>query len=429
MVLFAAFLTGSAMCKPAVCQYDCGGSADAGVQAQYNNSWKWLELLQGEINGEADYYMYVRTGTQDDEEKDKGSMRQAEVIASVNAMYSDMQKAGVEALVIGRCDEQQGESSFEKNIQRYRAIFPACYETSKGAGALPGFRYLPRRGLTIVDKEGRRIVEAGMQHLPHWAQLLEKWQKINAGKEEKSDSSPYSETKPGVPYGTEITYGDTDKELLARRQGQRAATSSTTHGEDDVVTKYTEVVSTHGDGSIPRIIRLLQDAAGNDRDKIKTGAKYILFLYYELAPAPGDQPTRPIDEQQLKELRRISQVALRNDVQLIYLTNNETNRKIGARQIVPVGLPVKRRRGENLHKSIDGSRLIIALDDHDELKAPQGIEDYLKMASGDLVHCALVSVEDCRIMAQGRSSVFDEHELLIEAEEALRAPATSSRKK
>ena len=357
--------------------------ADTEAQRNYLSKWSWLELLEGEVNDDADYYFFVRSGRVFPGDE----FQLPTLLREMNKVYESMQKEHVELLFVG----QGRRNTLEKCLRNAKVKFPVTHDDAGGAGAIPGYRSRPYRGITVVDANGNLVVELYTTDLlRRWREALQKWRELKAAKDDpEKQKAILKEYLPDQVEPNQVAFGDAAAE----------------EEKDEVPADEQAKLDAEGSG----LANFLRGQDEQQASLIKTNARYFIVVYCQLVlrgtfgllPEFAYSTQKKPDEilrQQQGYLRKIAKQRLRKDVQLIFVTHDRLDRD-ELRKLIGDKFPIYNREE---HRKVFSLGVVRAVLSHD---------------ANDLPTVALVRARDQHVLAEGCKPVVDDSELVLQAEE------------
>ena len=355
--------------------------ADVGMTRNYRDTWRWLELMNGEVENNAVYFFIVRTGT----DCPADLLELDSVLHVMNELYEEMRKEDVEMLFVGRGNKEM----LENRLRMKKANFPACHDDSKGIGAIPGYRSRPRKGITVVDADGNLVAEiSDLGMLRSWRSIIKKWEALKKAKDDPGKMrSLLEDLLPGQKDSSDVLFGDVNSSL-----------------QSDTVPEDEQQQLDENSSDIADFLRKLdEDQAPN----INPAARYFVAVSFNLDFDDDDeatiketgQPLQNFLEHEAEKLREISKTRLRRDVQLFYVTTSQ-------------------KSAEKLLEVVSGKTLVYYGDKRSKLFKHPSIAAACSHDNNDLPCVSVTRALDSRILAEGRKPVIDDMETILTAEEA-----------
>ena len=374
----AAFVASPAIATTAAEKLNPAPEADVEMKRNYRDTWRWLELMNGEVENDAAYYFFVRTGTDRPEDLQELS----EVFHVMNGVYKGMRKEGVEMLFVGRGSKEM----LETRLKRAKANFPACHDDSKGVGAMPGYRSRPRKGITVVDADGNVVAETkNLNLLPNWRFIIEKWVAMkNVRNDPRKVKSLLAEPLPGQEKASDVSFGDVSSDC----------------GNDTVPEDEQQQLDTNG-SNFADFLRKLDDKQAL---LVNPAARYFVAVFFDLElveenTVETSSSLQDIRENEIKKLREIAKTHFRPDVQLFYVT-------------------YKKKSVDEFRAAVNANAPVYSCEEHPELRKHPSIVAACSHDINDLPSVSVTRALDLRILAEGRKPVADDLETLLTAEEA-----------
>ena len=374
----AAFVASPVIATTAAEKLNPPPEADVEMKRNYRDTWRWLELMNGEVENDAAYYFFVRTGTDIPEDLEE----LGEVFHVMNRVYESMRKEDVEMLFVGRGSKEK----LERRLDRAKANFPACHDDAKGVGAIPGYRSRPLKGITVVDADGNLVAETNdLKLLENWRSIIMKWEAMKKARDNPGKvKSLLAELLPGQEKASDVSFGNVNINC----------------GNDTVPEDEQQQL----DGNSSNLAKLLCKLDEDQASLVNTSARYFVAVLFDLKLAEGNTvemytATQNFRENENEKLYEIAKTHFRSDVQLFYVTYTKKNAD-AFRATVGDDAPVYNREE---HPTLFRHPSIVAACSHDIY---------------DLPSVSVTRALDTRILAEGRKPVVDDLETLLTAEEA-----------